>query len=208
MKLICLLLAASMIACTSEPVKPKFHPKDVLENTTQKLSPMVRLTSDGKFFCSGTVISRAYVLTAGHCAIQQHIIVQAGDKSYKTEGEFVAAGGRIDLALVKGDFSAFNVEKVLTGLPQWVAAISASERRGWSCGFAEGGHGACQEIMFNEMENFSVVTNAVPVPGNSGGPVIVSTGEIVGVNSYASQRGLAFATTIELFAALGVEVEE
>ncbi|CRL03753.1 CLUMA_CG016961, isoform A [Clunio marinus] len=52
------------------------------------------MVADGKFFCSGTLISRSHVLTAAHC------LQEKGQETPSTPSEFILHLGKYNLSLV------------------------------------------------------------------------------------------------------------
>ena len=178
------------------------------ENANYKHSPVVRLhnRNTGAFFCSGTVISTNYVVTAGHClkrfsktAEQIDVRVHDGTK-LAAWGTAVFRDERSDLGLVMGDFAAFNAMKYDIH-PQYIieTMLAGNEHPVIMCGFPYGGKGYCIALNDRSTYYFQFAGSGVLYPGMSGGPVIdYLTGTLIGVNSAMSGPAAIISPIVEL----------
>lgn len=168
------------------------------------LSKLLGKKSTG--FCSGTVISNNYIITAGHClqgSAKETVNIQADGGEILTTGivvsYFMYAG--VDLGLVEGDFKTFKKIPV-------ASKPSLDSPAFLTCGYPGAGkNGLCFMIPPVGPAGFSLIGTANLVPGMSGGPLInLVTKELVGVNSAQDDKNTAyFSHTVGAFGFLGLE---
>lgn len=185
--------------------------------TPNKYPSIVRLVNpNGHFFCSGTVISDEYVLTAAHCLMEQNMYgftmmrtdtFNVGSMSDKDGGNAKVLAGKAaavnvaaDYGLVKGDFTEFDKAKYL----QSAREILNSKMINAVCGFPWGIYElTCFKV--NQVKLplvFMIGTDAPLYPGMSGGPVLNENGEVIAVNSAVSEGFSVVAPIIGLFETL------
>lgn len=193
--------------------------RELQDYTRHKYPGLVRLESDGRFFCSGTVISDDYALTAAHCLIREGLftpylmtadikIISRGFPNQ--EATFIiaraaAVNTRADYALVKGDFHEFTKIRILFR-PNALDAISPAVSL---CGFPWGAEGTCYPTSGEYTMFYSqIYTQGKMFPGMSGGPAVdFSTGAVFAVNTgVLKDGGLIISPLIGIFETLGVEV--
>lgn len=208
--LVGLAMLCVILAGIAHSILSAKHPK-----AESKLPYLVRLHDKrtGRFFCSGSVVSDKYILTAAHCVVMEipmfgvmlnpeEIEVRTVDGS--PTGVFVRAKGaqvQADLALLTGNLQGFEHIHVAT-LPNEIIKSFQTQHL-VACGFPYGGRLYCNQLQFEGTYAFSMRATGYLFPGMSGGPVIdLDTGNIVGVNSAAGPGFVLIAPTIELFSAL------
>ncbi len=192
------------------------------KKTPAKLPFIVRLhdKKTGRFFCSGSVISDKYILTAGHCVLismpiidmkmlnLEEIEIRAEDGS-ATGVTVMAYRAQLqsDLAILTGDLHIFEKAKVIT---QPAEVIKAYERNNLkACGYPYGGALFCNLIHFRHIRVFAMSAEGYLYPGMSGGPVIdQSTGAIVGVNSAIDGEYLVEVPTTELYSMFDLDAKQ
>jgi hypothetical protein len=182
-------------------------------------APVVRLSDvNDRFFCSGSVISNDYVVTAAHCVMDTHNFVPglhkgvirvtslpgANGLTIERDGLAGAANTRADYALIKGDFSDF------TKIPMTAAPMDLMRIQGpiLTCGFPWSAELACYPagngFLFYDM----IGLQGRLFPGMSGGPVIDLSGlGQFAVNSGVINGAIIVAPLTGLFASLGIKVD-
>lgn len=200
-------------------IKPAIR---INQKSKGKLDPRVRLhDKEGKFFCSGTVISKNYVLTAAHCITtdsytleEKDIMVVGMGKTGKGSGVSIpskaaAANNRMDTGLLMGDFSLFEFAQIEIDPTK---IIFNTKGPFVTCGFPLGGKLFCPPVQLTGISNFMLEGNGVLQPGMSGGGLYSeNTGKIIGVNSQIIPErpfGVRFAIINDIFDSLDIEMEE
>jgi serine protease Do len=156
---------------------------------------------------SGFIISEdGYVLTNAHVvANASQVTVRLADAKREFQAKVIGADSRTDVALLK--IEASGLPAVRTGNSaelapgQWVAAI------GSPFGFANTITGGIVSAVGRSLPGEAYVpfiqTDVAVNPGNSGGPLLTLSGEVVGINSMiysgsGGYMGVSFAIPIEI----------
>lgn len=195
-------------------VLPPFSPGET--GNPKKHAAVVKLydIEHGKFFCSGTVISKNYILTAGHClrdyerfAITIEVKTML-DKPTGIKAAAVYAAGRSDQGLLIGDFSAFNSMPIEVRTAEELSIYQDQSRPVIACGFPYGGEYFCSAFTNRHQEAFSIGGDGFLYPGMSGGPVIdLKSGVIIGINTAVVERGIIISPILELLNNAEIPVE-
>lgn len=204
-----------------EPLPP-FDPSDALITDPRKKMPIVRLTmpeSESRpdhTFCSGTVISHKYILTAAHCVdglSPREPVLEIRSLNGESTGISAALAGiysRGDLALLVGDFSDFNAAPMVYSTRP-ILDLVYSEMPKLACGYPHGGQLYCASLEHPRPFFFQVKMDGDQLyPAMSGGPVIVLMAEqavVVGVVTAGFEDGSSLLSpAVEVFAVTGVPV--
>lgn len=185
-------------------------------NSMGSLNPIVRLIDKktGRGFCSGTVISDQYVLTAGHCLADNGYLskreVQIGlADGTILEGTSAPAGLslRIDLGLVKGDYKGFVHPKLHTSQINYYSVEIQQSRPLMAAGYPlNTRYLTAASVRSGGPYLFMIVGLAAIYPGMSGGPVIdLELGQVVAVNTAMAGQVSFFTPTVSALALFGLE---
>lgn len=192
-----------------------------VDNNNRRFTPLIRLLrDDGGTFCSATVISNNYALTAAHCfgedslfkkAINKQFTIQGADKdlikSDKMTAKVIAMNRTADYALIQGDFTAFERLPVIDAPHLFFQGYSS---RLFTCGYPYGSSEVCYPTGTEfRTEGHLVAVAGRLFPAMSGGPVINPIlGAIVAVNSANGYGFIVIAPTVGIFDNLGITVSK
>jgi len=147
---------------------------------------------EGSGVASGFIISEdGYILTnARVVAGADEVTVRMADRKREFTAKVVGADARSDVALLKVDqkgLPAVKLGKSSTLQPgQWVAAIGSPF--GFANSITAGIVSATERSLPAETHVPFIQTDVAVNPGNSGGPLLNSDGEVVGINSIIYSR--------------------
>lgn len=155
-------------------------------------SSVVRLTNNGQTFCSGVVINKDTIVTAGHCVITwtpfggflrpEPIEVRSADNKFIAMARVKGATVQLDRGVIKGDFKSVKPAIYISDVARSIAT-RAENQQYYVCGFPLGGPLYCGKAIYLKNWGFQVAVKGVLIPGMSGGPMMLDNGAVVGINS-------------------------
>lgn len=206
--LLCILSALSVTVPVglSLPLSPAFAQFEGEEQTNitiyQKVSPAVVTIRTSRSEGSGTIISpEGLILTNQHVILGSRTgrvsVTTSSGKNYI--GEVIASDPRNDLALVR----LLNTNERFPSVPLANEDGIRVGQRVYAIGSPFGLSGTFTTgILSRIASNGDLQTDAALNPGNSGGPLLNSRGELIGVNkailspSRLGNIGIGFATSV------------
>jgi len=158
----------------------------------KKYGSIVRLTRNGKTFCSGTVVAPNLIITAAHCVLEETFvgarlttedieIRPRNNIDLSIEASPIFASPRMDSAILHGDFSDFNIRSMVTD-PTSLASIREHTTEFISCGYPLNGDIFCNYTRSPKPVGFAWSVSGVLLPGMSGGPTMLTDGTVIGIN--------------------------
>lgn len=171
----------------------KLHQGYIL--TPPKYDGVVRLVSpEGDTFCTGFVVAKDLVMTAGHCAFMEEMSIVDKDLKFSTKGKFKFVNPMSmqseDVATISGDFSAFEILEMDMRHDVKVGAKVIA------VGYALGGVAHTSSGIVTGFDKFFVQTKDLNlIQGMSGGPLFdTDSGKIVGINSRVDEGNVQLFT--------------
>lgn len=178
----------------------------LLEKSPVAYDAIIQLhNAEGRFYCSATVVSAKYAVTAAHC-ITEGTPIKIGDSTGAETGVTalpIRASGQMDYAVITGDFSRFNSITPELDTNNIINSFYNGDTE--SCGYPMGGSLTCLSIKDAHQYAFYFSANGTLYPGMSGGPVIDrKTKRIIGVNSAVYENGVLLAPIVNLLFGLNL----
>ena len=195
MLLICASLLATASAFAERTALAQLEAEQ--QSIFDSVSKSVVFIANKQGFGSGFYVSEFLVLTNAHVvgdASEVNVIVRGG---VRAKGQVVARDKDTDLALVQLKVKGLPVHLAPTSsvrVGSWVAAVGHGEGGIWS--FTTG----MVSNVYVRPKKSAVIQTQIPINfGNSGGPVVNRSGEVVGVVTSKSSRGenLNFAIPVD-----------
>lgn len=198
---------------TTEKIRettPNLIPYGSQTNGKNLYPSTVRLvSSDGYFFCTGTVIDAKYIMTAAHCLEDAGVMTTGTIYIYDMYSNPVGGVAKAvgvdflrDVGFLMGNFADFEPAKVdFTG--QYIKKGMMMK----SCGFPAGQYNIyCTELKLVGNIYFKMQTTGAPIfKGCSGGPVIdEASGYIIGVNSAVGDNMVVVGPVVGVLEELGL----
>lgn len=178
----------------------------------EKKDPVVRISVNGSFTCTGFVVSQIYIITAAHCVEELHQVVQIHDSSKEIFilGEVVGIYDPMDQALLRASIGnrIAPVKADFTG-----KLMSMDTTQVITCGFP----GGQPEILCNAgtlsgSRFFMRTGTGALYKGMSGGPVFVLDEKeglvVTAINSAVDSKGIIVGPLISFSHNMEVPIEQ
>lgn len=169
----------------------------------------------GRFFCSGVVISESRILTAAHCILRESLFgmeavpkVEIRTQSNSPRQLYAtpeADNDREDIAILKGDFRGLQVRPIIVDSAKLNSIFMNPDSKIIACGYPAGGPLRCSHVDQVDRMLFFFSARGWLYPGMSGGPVFDGSGNVIAVNQAVTEIGrIIVSPLIELFDNLGL----
>lgn len=190
------LAFVSVLVIMYGTVFPRLFKKQAEPVDANLYGSIIRLTHDGRTFCSGTVIEHNLIVTAAHCVSistpfgelinNNPIDIRPNsNEDLKVTAKALYVNPRMDYALLIGNFSGFKTRPYTTN-PGKLEAFQVEGHSFTSCGYPLNGPLYCTSETFKRRDDFAWKVEGVLLPGMSGGPTM-ENGVVVAVNSAVSE---------------------
>ena len=211
----CLLLPACATAALLNAQKPALRTAAQIGlSDVTKFNAIVRLhdAKSGQFFCTGVVISRFVIATAGHCLegrnpLDPDIEVRPmSGQPTKIYAGLASQGAdvRADQGALVGDFQAFNSIHAVTDFESNISAVSTGKHL-VTCGYPLSAKLLCTPFVYRSFYNFHFIGAGMLWGGQSGGPVIdLETGNVVGTNFASADTEILVNTLGGFWEVMGI----
>lgn len=185
------ILIGIMVASTALIVTAAVNPK-LLQPAPKKLDSIVRLTDNGRTFCTGTVVNDTTIITAAHCVLTETMFgnfvrtepidIRTNDNTpLQVFAKPYYATTQMDHALLFGDFRRFEPKKYIAN-PSKLTKFKKKDLKFRSCGYPLGGDLYCSTTIFIKPYGFMFGVEGTLIPGMSGGPTMLEDGTMIAVN--------------------------
>jgi len=186
-------VAAGILLRVHEDFGVHSKPKPAAKVRSIQLQSIVRLVRKGHTFCSGTVIDRETILTAGHCVTvetllgeilnREDIEIRGPDnKPLGVVGHVKNAYPQLDRGIIKGNFSMFPSSLYISSVPESIKTRYPGAHY-ISCGYPMGGSLYCTVTTYLHDFAFCIAVHGVLIPGMSGGPTMLPDGTVIAINN-------------------------
>lgn len=203
-------IVASCAACAGDPVRPQMPVKSRFDVLLDKTAALVHVDEDGVgAYCAAVWVSPTKLLTAAHCVeTDATVLVMVRGYSEICLGLVARTDKRSDLALVEVPaapehhaVAQIALVPTLVGDPIDVVGHPIGHVWSWVPGHVSGSRWLDIGTLTGESpaggSNWTQI--AAPIaPGNSGGPVFNTRGQVVGITSFSSPRYPGAGFTAEL----------
>jgi hypothetical protein len=191
-KIVSLGMIMVLIGVCSYEIAKTTNRNQELPVISKKYGSIVRLTRNGKTFCSGTVVASDLIITAAHCIMEETVIGlrmttedievrPRNNTDLRIEAAPMFASPQMDNAVLHGDFSDFDIRNLITD-PTVLTNIRKNTTKFISCGYLLNGDLYCNYTTVPKADDFAWAMEGVLLPGMSGGPTMLEDGTVVGIN--------------------------
>lgn len=186
----------SLLSLAMVLAKPEQAKGDSVLVTKQILPAVVTITQGNSMGCGFIINSDGYILTNKHVVGDANEVNVTLNNSKSLRGRVFARDARYDAAIVKIDLVNLPIVRIAAGITQGEEVYAIGNPMGLEGSVVRG----LVSSTSRSVKGLDYIQTDAPLnPGNSGGPLVNTLGEVIGINTFKMENaeGINFAISVE-----------